>query len=120
MNIPTEVIVAAVAALAGWLGNRLTVAAGRARTAADTKAVEVATLGDVIGELRSELDRLRFEVDDLRGENAVYKRHNEELQALVVALEAEIVSLGGDPGRIRAHVARLLDAPPIDPNPTTT
>lgn len=93
----TAILVALAALLTGsaamWQQQRGT------KTDSTTAAAQLTSIASsLVRDLRDEIDRLRESVADL--------------QHLVAALESEIVTLGGDPRRIRLEVAtraRLTD-----------
>lgn len=116
VTIPTEIIAAFVGALvaggfvliAGWLRKE----ADEPVVVSQIRVADVKALATITEELRGEVGQLRQENQQFRDENAEYRRHNRELQAIVVALEHEVVSLGGDPQRIRRTVAEQLERLP--------
>jgi len=59
----------------------------------------------MITDLRVEIDRLHGTVQAMRTENTMLQTSVANLQHLVAALESEVVTLGGDPKRIRLEVA---------------
>lgn len=75
----------ALAIVAWFLG-------GRRRTDADTTETIAKAAGEVVEQLRQELQRLILEVDILRRENAALKAETDELKALVIDLRRSLPS----------------------------
>ena len=87
MSEATLGLIAAIAlAIVAWfLG-------GRRRTDADTTETIAKAAGEVVEQLRQELQRLILEVDILRRENAALKAETDELKALVIDLRRSLPS----------------------------
>jgi hypothetical protein len=73
----------ALAIVAWFLG-------GRRKTDADTTETIAKAAGEVVEQLRQELQRLILEVDILRRENAALKAETDELKALVIDLRRSL------------------------------
>ena len=63
---------------------------GRNKTGADTTETIAKAAGEVVEQLRQELQRLILEVDILRRENAALKAETDELKALVIDLRRSL------------------------------
>jgi len=101
INALSLIIAAFIGAVAGWLTSR----AAKSQRQADVQLTHEHVQQQELANLRALWEA---NMEALKGQVDILTERVQELSALVTALEVEIVSLGGDPRRVRLELARYL------------